>query len=430
VTLAAVEGRISAAAGRLAPDLTAYEALIAGLSVPRRKLSPDVLAMIDEPVDGPALALSDELALRVEVAYPTRRPGELAESSAPPELSNGNGNRPEASQGKGTNRLTARPLDEFEMRSIEFLERPLWQVAAFQLLVGVKGAGKGTYLAGLAARVTRAGQNVVFVATEDSTEIDLKPRLVAAGAVIERCYVVRQHVCLPNDVDDLRALAEGIGNVGLLSIDPVANHIGDSNSNSEAEVRHAIAPLNELANEISCLIIGVRHPGKDRSRGAVASILGSTAWTDTPRAVVMIAVDDEDPRVRHVQVVAGNRSLNGAAQAFRIDAVPVEGLKEPITLAVELGESEKSVDELIAAAGNESKSGQARELILDILEKEDVQESDALDARVAQAVGLAARTVLNVRTELREAGLIKAVPDKDEFGTVKRWLVARTAAPR
>jgi hypothetical protein len=101
-----------------------------------------------------------------------------------------------------------------------------------------------------------------------------------------------------------------------------------------------------LADNLGCLIIGVRHPGKDRSRGAVASILGSTAWVDTPRAVVMIAVDDEDPIVRHIQVVAGNRSLNGSAQAFRIDPVDVSGLLEPITLATMLGDSTKSVDDL------------------------------------------------------------------------------------
>ncbi len=211
--------------------------------------------------------------------------------------------------------LVATPLAEIEMRSIEWLERPLWQRSAFQLLAGAKGAGKGTYLAGLAARISCGGAHVLFVSSEDSVEIDLKPRLVAAGADVDRCSVIKQHVRLPEDVDELRRLACDLGGVGLLVVDPVANHIGVRNSNSDAEVRNAIAPLNQLADELGCLLIGVRHPGKDRSRGALASILGSTSWTDTPRAVVMIAVDDEDPLIRHIQVVAGNRSLNGSAQA-------------------------------------------------------------------------------------------------------------------
>jgi hypothetical protein len=327
--------------------------------------------------------------------------------------------------------LELTPLTTVEMRSIEWLERPLWQRSAFQLLAGPKGAGKGTYLAGLAARISRSEANIIFVTSEDSVAIDLKPRLVAADAAIERCFVIERHVRLPDNVGRLRELAEDVGGVGLLVIDPVANHIGDRNANNDAEVRNAIAPLNQLADELGCLLVGVRHPGKDRSRGAVASILGSTAWVDTPRAVVMIAPDDEDPHIRHVQVVAGNRSLKGCAQAFRIEAVEVPTLAEPITLAVSLGESAKSVDELLTARDrSDSKSARARELILDILEGEGDQESDTLDARVAREVDLSARTVRDVRMKLGDEGLVKAFPDKDEHGTVLRWNVGRTSAVR
>ena len=137
-------------------------------------------------------------------------------------------------------KLTATRLTDVGMRSIVWLEKPLWQASAFELLAGAKGSGKGTYLAGLGSRISRSGQNVLFISSEDSTEIDLKPRLVAAGADIERCYCIRQRVRLPDDVDELRALAHDLGGVGLLVIDPVANHIGNRSSNSDSEVRDAI----------------------------------------------------------------------------------------------------------------------------------------------------------------------------------------------
>jgi AAA domain len=327
--------------------------------------------------------------------------------------------------------LHARPLADVGMRSITWLEKPIWQGSAFQLLAGQKGAGKGTYLAGLAARITQVGRIAIFVSTEDSTEIDLKPRLVAAGAEMTRCFDIPRHVQLPDDVYALKQLAIEKGDVGLLVIDPVANHIGDRDSNSDVSIRDAISPLNWLANELGCLLIEVRHPGKDRSRGAVASILGSTAWVDVPRAVVMIAIDDEDPQIRHIQVVAGNRSLNGAAQAFRIDAVDVPGLTEPITVAVDLGASTKSVDELLAAGTvSSSKSQSARDLILEILENEGEQESDALDARIAAETRITAKTVRNLRGDLKNEGLIRSVPEKDEHGHPEHWKVVRTGAPR
>jgi hypothetical protein len=327
-------------------------------------------------------------------------------------------------------RLSLTPFSEIGMRSIQYLERPIWQRSAFQLLAGAKGSGKGTYLAGLAARVSQAGANVVFVSSEDSAEIDLKPRLVAAGADMDRCFLIQQHVQLPDDVGELRRLAGEVDGVGLLAVDPVANHIGDTKPNDDVQVRDAIGPLNGLADELDCLLIGVRHPGKDRSRGAVASILGSTAWVDVPRAVVMIAKDDADPSLRHIQVVAGNRSLNGRGQVFRIEAVAVEGLEEPITVARALGESSKDVEDLLSSGPPASKSQNARELILDILEGEGEQDSDTLDARVARETGLAARTVRNLRVELGNEGLTRAVPVKDASGLVGSWSIARTAARR
>jgi hypothetical protein len=78
----------------------------------------------------------------------------------------------------------------------------------------------------------------------------------------------------------------------------------------------------------------------------------------------------------------------------------------------------------------ESKSGRARELLLEITENEGEQESDTLDARVARETALSARTVKDVRLELNRAGLLKSVAEKDEFGAVERWMVCRTGAPR
>jgi hypothetical protein len=103
----------------------------------------------------------------------------------------------------------------------------------------------------------------------------------------------------------------------------------------------------------------------ERSRASSARQPGSTPLAP----VVMIAVDDEDPLVRHIQVVAGNRSLNGSAQAFRIEAVDVPGLTEPITRAVELGESGKSVDDLL---GSKPAGGMrvAAQLVQDLVLRE------------------------------------------------------------
>jgi hypothetical protein len=210
----------------------------------------------------------------------------------------------------------------------------------------------------------------------------------------------------------------------MLVIDPLGNHIAGANTDAEGPIRDAIARLNDLADELDCLLVGVRHPKKDRRGGALASVLGSTAWVDVPRAVVMIAPDDEADDLHHIEVVAGNRSRRGqAGRIFRIEGTDA-GHEEPITKAIELGVSTKPVDTLLGPASNSAK---ARSLILMLLESGPV-ESDQLDAQVAERVGLSARTVRDIRMTLGKEGRVRSIPEKDEQGAVQRWLVARTNA--
>ena len=79
-------------------------------------------------------------------------------------------------------------------------------------------------------------------------------------------------------------------------VDPVSNHITGKNSNSETEVRDAIAPLNHLSDELGFLLVGVRPPlQKECRNGVLAAILGSSAWVQVPRAVVAAVRDSEAP---------------------------------------------------------------------------------------------------------------------------------------
>lgn len=336
-----------------------------------------------------------------------------------------NGDRPEVVRG-----------DEVRMRSIRWLDKPFLQRGTFHLFAGPKGTGKGTKVAGIAAAFMNGeygddNRNVIYVSSEDSMEVDSVPRLVAAGAGDNLAHVhfVTRHIRFPQDIGWLRDLARQIGNVGMIVIDPIGNHLGGADTDKEGAVRNAIGDLNGLADALDAVIVGVRHLAKNTSAGALASILGSTAWRDIPRAVIAFARDDEDENVIHWQVVAGNRSGRGTARHFRIELADVRGLEEPVTRAADLGSSAKDVDDLLEAKPA-SKSASARELILDILEKEGEVESDALDARVARETGLAAKTIKNNRTKLKDEGLIRNVPDRDEHGTVKRWKVTRTQAPR
>jgi hypothetical protein len=328
-------------------------------------------------------------------------------------------------------------LSDVEMRSIRFADRPLLQYAAFHLLAGRKGVGKGTYLADVIARVTRGElgpkRNVVVIASEDSLSIDIKPRVAAAGGDPERVRVVTDWVQLPRDVDKLSNTIREISDVGAVVIDPVGNHITGKNSNGDTDIRDAISQLNVIADQHDLILIGVRHLTQKEisaSSGALAAILGSSAWVQLPRAVIVIARDDEDPDICHIQCVEGNRLPAGTpGRSFRIEGATLQGLDEPVTRVSWLGESAKDIEDLVARRpASRSGSARARELILDLLEdtEDGRRESDQLDADVVRETGLALQTIRNIRSQLAKDRLVRSEPEKDEHGALVRWYVVRT----
>jgi AAA domain-containing protein len=337
-------------------------------------------------------------------------------------------------------RLVFERLSEVTEKAVRFFDRPLLQAATFHILAARKGAGKGTYLAWLAAKITRGERgprkNVIWIASEDSSAQDIKPRVSVAGGDCGNVYVVKAGwMQLPRDIDEIAGIAQGIGDVALIIIDPVGNHIDGANSDSETATREAIGPLNGLADGLDALVIGTRHlTEKDIREGLLAAILGSSAWVQVPRVVIGIVEDDEEVNVRHIRVGRGNRVPPGEdSLMFKIEGVPREGHDVEITRVAWLGSSDKDIDALLRGenADSKSKSALARDAIIDELEAapEMQMESDTLDARIVERCGVSAKTVKNLRSELKDAGLVKVFPDKDEHGKVLQWNVARTRAP-
>ncbi len=329
-------------------------------------------------------------------------------------------------------------LSEFQVRRVEWLDRPFWQRNCYTLFTGKKGVCKGTLMCGLAARCTRGWlygvpKHVLVVTSEDSVELDFLPRFLAAGgdASPGLVKIVTRKFVLPDDLAWLEETARGMGNVGLVIIDPVGNHLRGANTDQEGPIRDATAPLNELSDRLGCLIVGVRHLKKDVTSGALASVLGSTAWVDVPRCVIGMAQDDEDELLFHYQVLAGNRGpKSSTARAVRLELVDVDPPVD-ITSLIDAGAG-RNIDEILTKRIDKSpsKSAAARELILDILDAEGSQESDALDARVAAEAGISAKTIRNLRGSLSDAGLIRSVPERDVLGKATRWTIERTQAPR
>jgi len=226
------------------------------------------------------------------------------------------------------------PLSSVEMKSVEWHIEPFVQVAAFHLLAGPGKVGKGTWLALLMAKVTRGDteylsepRNVLIVASEDSAGTDLLPRLIAAGGDPAKVHIIKKSIELPRDIEYLEGKIDrerGGVRTGLLIIDPVANHVGNISGDEEGAVRHAINELNYVADRTGCAIIGVRHVNKTGE--GTKAVLGSVAWTNSPRVVLMMAQDETNPDTKILSVAESNRGGKGRQIRYDLKRVEVPGI--------------------------------------------------------------------------------------------------------
>lgn len=131
------------------------------------------------------------------------------------------------------------------------------------LLFGRPGTGKSLFAAHLAAEVSRRG-DVIFATHEDPLRQVARPRLEAAGAILERV-----HFWTPTLPEETRRLEDVIREreAALVVIDPIAAHLSVSVYNDQ-EVRTALTPLAQVAEETSAAILLLHHPIKNPAASA------------------------------------------------------------------------------------------------------------------------------------------------------------------
>jgi hypothetical protein len=207
---------------------------------------------------------------------------------------------------------------------------PGWLAAGkLHLIGGQPGTGKTTIATTLAATVTigsrwpdgsRAARGSVAIwSGEDDAADTLAPRLLAAGADMQRVHLVsdirEQGKRYPFDpANDTSLLADALSDIPdlrLLVVDPIVSAVsGDSHKN--AEVRRGLAPLVDLALQHRCALLGVTHFTKGTAgREPVERITGSLAFGALARLVMVAAKQDADGDTPARRVLLRAKSNNG-----------------------------------------------------------------------------------------------------------------------
>ena len=175
----------------------------------------------------------------------------------------------------------------------------------------MKGSARALSPPDLAAQVTKgtlpgalAGEPraVFIVATEDSWQHTIVPRLMAADADLARVFCVdvvaptglSLSLSLPQDLVALEQAARDRG-AGLIVFDPLLSRLDSAlDTHKDASVRQALEPVAAMADRLDVAVIGLIHVSKSQSSDALTLLMGSRAFAAVARAVLFTMIDPDD----------------------------------------------------------------------------------------------------------------------------------------
>ena len=167
--------------------------------------------------------------------------------------------------------------------------------------------------------------NVAIANVEDGVADTIVPRLMAAGADLERVQIIqglrdgkggRRLLDIPGDVGALEKFVEE-HDIKLLIIDPVLTMLG-GDANKDQDARKALAPLRDMAEQTGCAVIAVRHLNKSVGLKAIQRGGGNMGLIGVARAGSFFAKDPEDDGRRVMALHKSNLVEKPPSLVYRI----------------------------------------------------------------------------------------------------------------
>jgi len=271
---------------------------------------------------------------------------------------------------------------------------------------------------------------VLILSAEDDIEDTIIPRLVAAGADLNRVEIVRmvrladgkgrRMFSLVSDLELLRRKLTELDDVVIVIIDPMSAYLGVGRVDSyrTTDVRGVLAPLTELAAEKQCFLLGVLHFNKKSDvSNAVLRISDSLAFAATARHCYVVVDDAEDEKQRLFVKAKNNLAPDTKALSFAVNALVVGQDKQTgndiwaprIVWGLEHVEitATQAMEAVAAGTSRAAAKGGAEAFLREILEGGPVAKRDIEEA--AEANCISRRTLFRCKADLgviaRKAGM-------------------------
>jgi hypothetical protein len=293
---------------------------------------------------------------------------------------------------------------------------------AFVILNGRQGDGKGTIGTSLIGCFTTGSPlpdghrpepvNCAVLSLEDDTERTVVPRLKAAGADLDRVFIldgiddldmdglqIRRPWRMPVDLPALRDFIVEHA-IAFLVLDPVAYMIGGADGNAYSEVGAILTALRQVAEDTSCTILGVRHIRKSGASDARDAGIGSVAWTAVARVEFIVGRDPQDESGQLRVLAQSKNNLAPEAPSFAYTIRQDEEFE--VGVIVWGGSSSVGARALTADQGGPDEMSdriEARELLNVLLADGPVMAKQVIGS--ARDAGIGERTLRKAKNDLK-----------------------------
>ena len=297
-------------------------------------------------------------------------------------------------------------MSDVELTPVEWLWKPYLPFGKLSVLQGNPGEGKTYFAMHLAAACTNGKLlpnmermepfNVIYQTAEDGLGDTVKPRLIEAGADLDRVLVIDDSDVQLTLSDERIEKAIIENNARLVIIDPIQAYLGaDVDMNRANEVRPIFMRLGQVAQRTGCAILLIGHLNKAAGMQSLQRGLGSIDIAAAVRSVMFIGKLKHDPTMRILTHEKSSLAPPGASLAFSLG--DESGFRW-------VGEYDITADEMLSGIEpqRETKTQQAKDLICTLLAGGKQVLSEDID-KAALERGIPGRTVRDAKRELGDA---------------------------
>lgn len=297
-------------------------------------------------------------------------------------------------------------MSDVELTPVDWLWKPYLPFGKLSVLQGNPGEGKTHFAMHLAAACTNGKLlpnmermepfNVIYQTAEDGLGDTVKPRLIEAGADLDRVLVIDDSDVQLTLSDERIEKAIIENNARLVIIDPIQAYLGaDVDMNRANEVRPIFMRLGQVAQRTGCAILLIGHLNKAAGMQSLQRGLGSIDIAAAVRSVMFIGKLKHDPTMRILTHEKSSLAPPGVSLAFSLGD---EGGFRWV------GEYDITADEMLSGIEpqRETKTQQAKDLICTLLAGGKQTLSEDID-KAALERGIPGRTVRDAKRELGDA---------------------------